>query len=123
VNRHKASTYGIVDPSSAALRIENRTADFAITHVSVEGPERSVAVQDVRGEIGPDAEAVLEIAPGAYLVTVFYVEISQAVPDRPQGFLSGSFSVAPGKAAVLYLQGGRSSPESFIFISPELAFK
>jgi ubiquinone/menaquinone biosynthesis C-methylase UbiE len=123
VNRHEASTYGIADPSSAALRVENRTTDFAITRVSIEEPERSVTVQDVGREIGPSAEAVLEIAPGAYLVKVFYVEISQAVPDRPQGFLSGTFSVSPGKATVLHLQGGRSSPESFIFIPPELAFK
>ena len=122
-NRHKASTYGIADPSSAALRIENRTADFAITRFSVEEPEGGVAVQDVRGEIGPGAEAVLEITSGAYLVTVFYVEIGQAAPDRPQGFLSGSFSVVPGKAAIMHLQGGRSSPESFIFIPPELAIK
>jgi hypothetical protein len=122
-HRHGASTYGIADPSSAALRIENRTTDFAITRVSFEGTAQGEAVRDVYGEIAVDAEAVLEIAPGTYLVKVFYVEIKQAVAGRPKGFLSESFSVSPGKAAVLSFQGGRSSPEGMVFIPPKLALK
>lgn len=42
--RHTASTYGIADPSSAALRIENRTTDFAITRVTIEDAEGRVAI-------------------------------------------------------------------------------
>jgi len=106
VSRHQASTYGIDDPASAALRVENRTSDFAITHVSIEDAEAGRAVRDVQGEIGAGAGVDLEIAPGTYLVKVFYVEINQAVADRPKGFLSESCSVSPGKAVVLCLQGG-----------------
>lgn len=123
VVRHKASTYGIADPSSAALRMENRTSDFAITHVTIEDAKERGAVRDVHGEIGTGAESVLEIAPGTYLVRVSYVETGQAVPWRPKGSLSESFTISPGRAVILYLQGGRSSPEGLISVPPALVFK
>jgi hypothetical protein len=123
VHRHKASTHGIADPSSAALRIANRTTDFAIRSVSIGDAEGDVADQVVHNEIGPGAEAVVEIAPGSYLVSVSYVETNQVLPYRPEGALGESFTVSPGKAVILHLKGGRSSPESLIFIAPKLAFK
>jgi len=123
VYRHRASTYGITDPSGAALRIENRTSDFAITRVTIEDPEERVAFRDVGIEIGTGAGTVLEIAPGTYLVRVHYVETDQAVPWRPQGSLSESIVVSPGKAVILCLQGGRSSPEGSIFVPPLLVFR
>lgn len=121
--RHRASTYGIEDPSSAALRIENRTTDFAIARLSIEDAAAGVILEEVRGEIGPGAHHVLELAPGTYVVTVFYVEISMAVMGRPEGTLSASLKASPGKAAILHLSGGRSSPEAIIFVPPELLLK
>jgi len=123
VNRHQASTYGIADPSSAALRIENRTSDFAVTRVTLQNTEGFVTIRDVGHEISMGEEAVVEIAPGAYLVMVFYGETTQTVAGRPKGSLSASFTVSPEKAVILCLQGGRSSPEGLIFLPPELVFK
>jgi hypothetical protein len=122
-HRHRASTYGITEPSSAALRIESRTSDYTIKRVSVQEAEGGTVVQDIHSQIDPGAETVLEIAPGAYLATVSYVESNQVVPFRPEGSLSASFSVSPGKAIVLCLEGGRSSPEALISIPPKLVFK
>ena len=121
--RHRASTYGITDPSGSALKIENRTSDFAITRVNIADAEERVAFLDMSIEIGNGAETVLEIAPGTYLVRVHYVETGQVVPWRPQGSLSESIAVSPGKAGLLRLQGGRSSPEGSIYIPPELVLK
>jgi hypothetical protein len=123
VYRHKASTYGIADPSSAVLSMENRTSDFAIRRVLIEDAAGGVVVADVYSEIGTGAGVVLEIVPGAYSVSVFYEEISQGVAWRPRGSVDASFSVSPGKAVVLYMQGGRSSPDGLFFIPPELVFK
>jgi len=123
VNRHQASTYGIADPSSAALRIENRTSDFAITRVTLQNTEGSVAVRDVGHEIRMGEEAVVEITPGAYLVMVFYGETTQTAAGRPRGSLNASFTVSLGQAVILCLQGGRSSPEGLVFLPPELVFK
>jgi len=122
-HRHRASTYGINDPSGAALRIENRTSDFAITRVTIADAEERVAFREVGIEIGIGAETVLEIAPGTYLVSVRYVETSQVVPWRPEGSLNESIVISPGKAVLLCLQGGRSSPEGSIFIPPELGLR
>ncbi len=121
--RHEASTYGISDPSSAALRIENRTSDFTITRVFIETAEGRVAVQDEYGEIDAGAATVLEIAPGSYVVNVFYVESSQVWAFRPKGSLSESVTLPSGRAAVVRLAGGRSSPEGLIFVPPELVLK
>jgi hypothetical protein len=77
----------------------------------------------VLGEIGNGANATLEITPGTYLVNVSYIEIKQVEFGRPSGTLSASFTVLPGKAAILCLQGGRSSPESLMFFPPGLALK
>jgi hypothetical protein len=123
VHRHKASTYGITDPSGAALRIENRTSDFAITRVTIADAEERVAFRDVGIEIGIGAATVFEIAPGTYLIRVHYVETGQVVPWRPQGSLNESIAVSPGKAVLLCLQGGRSSPEGSIFIPPVLVLR
>lgn len=122
-NRHRAATYGIVDPLSAALRVENKTNDFALTRVSLEDPERAVTIQDLPGEIAPGEEAVLEIAPGTHAVTVFYVEANQVLGFRPKGSLSESITVSPGEAAIVRFQGGRSSPDTLFFVPPELALK
>jgi hypothetical protein len=122
-NRHQAATYGIVDPSCAALRVENRTNDFALTRVSLEDPERTLTIHDVPGEIAPGQEALLEIPPGAHVVTVFYVEANQVLGFRPKGSLSESVTVSPGEAAIVRFQGGRSSPDTLFFVPPELAVK
>ncbi|NIS80250.1 MAG: hypothetical protein GTO14_08580 [Anaerolineales bacterium] len=123
VHRHKASTYGITDPSASALRIENRTSDFAITRVTIVDAEERVAFQEAGMGVGVGAETVLEIAPGTYLVRVDYAETGVVVPWRPQGSLSESIKLSPGEAVLLCLQGGRSSPEGSIFIPPVLALK
>lgn len=120
--RHMASTYGITDPSVSALIIENKTGDFAISRITI-ADAKGVALRDVGIEIGIGGETVLEIAPGALLISVHYVETSMVVLGRPQGFLSKSISVMPGKAALLSFQGGRSSPESSIFIPPVLVIR
>lgn len=122
-NRHRAATYGIVDPSSAALRVENKTNDFALTRVSLEDPERAVTIHDVPGEIAPGQETVLEIAPGAYVAKVFYVEANQVLGFRPKGSLSELITVSPGEATIVRFQGGRSSPNTLFFVPPELALK
>jgi hypothetical protein len=123
VRRHRASTYGIIDPSGAALRIENRASDFAITRIAIADAEERVAFRDEIVEIGAGAESVLEIPPGMFLISVHYVETNQALPWRPQGVLSESIEVSPGEAVVLRLQGGRSSPQSSMFLPPVLVSK
>jgi len=121
--RHQASTYGILDPAQAALRIQNRTNDFAVRSISLEDAERSVAVEDIQREIRPGDEAVLEIAPGTYRINVVFVETVQVTGWRPEGTLGELVSVAPGEAAVLSFQGGNSSPDRPIYIPPELTVK
>jgi hypothetical protein len=123
VRSHQAATYGVSDPSRAALRIENKTSDFAIARVALSDLGTGVLVQYVPGEIGMGAGAVLEVAPGSYLVEVSYAETGMVVMTRPKGTLEGSFTVSPGKAAILSFQGGRSSPEGMVFLAPELVFK
>lgn len=123
VNRHRASTYGITDPSGSALRIENRARNFAITRVTIADADKRVALRDVGIEIGIGAETVIEIAPGTYIVSVNYVEISQVVPWRPHGHLSVSIVASPGKAVLLYFQGGSSSPDGSIFLPPVLVLR
>lgn len=117
---HRASTYGITDPSRAALRMANGTSDFAITHITVEDARQHVVSQEVTIEIGPGARRVLELAPGSYVVSVRYVEIKQAVANRPKGSLSQPLTASPGKAVLLSLQGGRSSPDGLIYVPPRL---
>ena len=123
VHRHRASTYGITDPSGSALRIENRASDFAIIHVTIADAQDRVVFRDEIIEIGMGAASVFEISPGTYLVTVHYVEINQAVMGRPQGALSESIAVSSGRAVLLSLQGGRSSPEGSIFLPPVFVLK
>jgi hypothetical protein len=120
--RHRASTYGIIDPSVSALIIENKTSDFAISRITIADAE-GVALRDVGIEIGVGGETVLEIAPGVLLISVHYVETSMVVLGRPQGFLSESISVMPGKAVLVSFQGGRSSPEGSMFIPPLLVVR
>jgi hypothetical protein len=122
-HRHKASAYGIVDPSSAALRVANRSSDFAITRVAIGDASINVADELVYQEIGPGAQAVIEIPPGTYVIDISYVEIKQAAEWVPRGLLNGSFRVSPGQAAICHLQGGRTSPDRPILIPPELDFK
>jgi hypothetical protein len=122
-HRHRASTYGITAPSSAVLRIENKTSDFAIRRVSVEEAQSGLVILDEPGGLDVGAEAVFEIPPGTYVVRIFYMEIEPIVMGRPEGFLNESFSVSPGRAALLSFQGGRSSPDGLIYIPPELVFK
>jgi hypothetical protein len=121
--RHQASTYGIVDPTQAVLRVENRTSDFSVRSISLEDAERSVVVQNIQQEIRPGDETVLEIAPETYRVNVLFVEIVQAAAARPEGTLSVVVSISPGKAAILSFQGGNSSPDRPIYIPPELVVK
>jgi hypothetical protein len=123
MRRHRASTYGITNPSGSALKVENRSSDFAITRITIADAEERVPFRDMVIEIGVGAETALEIPPGTSFVTVHYVELGQAVPGRPQGSLSESIVVSPGKAVLLSLQGGRSSPASSIFIPPVLALR
>jgi hypothetical protein len=122
IQRHRASTYGIARPYSALL-VENKTGSFAVTRVTLEGTGGDPAEYTVLGEIGNGAEASAEIAPGSYLAKVSYVEIIQLQLPWPKGTLTAPFSVAPGKAAILRLQGGRSSSGSLLFFPPELAVK
>lgn len=121
--RHRASTYGISDTSRAALRIENRTSDFAIKRVFIEDADLLVGTQDQYGGISAGAKEAFEIAPGSYQVKVFYVESSQVWAFRPEGSLSKLVTVGPGEAAILRLEGGRSSPEGMIFIPPKLSVR
>lgn len=121
--RHRASTYGISDASRAALRIENKTSDFAIKRVFIEDAELLVGTQDEYGGIAAGEKEAFEIAPGSYQVKVFYVESSQVWAFRPEGSLSELVTVGPGEAAILRLEGGRSSPEGMIFIPPKLTIK
>jgi hypothetical protein len=121
--RHEASAYGINDPSSAALRVENRTSDFAIARVIIKDAEGLVTLQEEYGEITMGAEEVLEIEPGTILVSVYYVETAMAVMGRPSGSLEETVTVAPGKAAILVLQGGRSSPDGLVYVPPVLVEK
>jgi hypothetical protein len=121
--RHRAETYGILDPSKAALRIENRTADFAVRSISLEDAERAVVVQDIQREIRPGDEATIEIAPGAYRVNVLFIETVQVTGWRPEGTLTQEVAIAPGTAAILSFQGGNSSPDRPIYIPPELVIK
>jgi len=122
-HRHKASAYGIVDPSSAVLRVVNRSGDFAITRVVIGDAEVNVADELIYQEIGPGDQAVLEIEPGSYVIAISYVEIKQAAAWVPKGLLNDSFTISPGKAAIYHLQGGRTSPDRLILIPPELVFK
>ena len=119
-HQHRASTYGITDPSIGALRISNSTSDFAISYLYIEQDEMHQVFRDSGIEIEPGGETVLEVDPGTYLVRVHYVEIAMVVAFRPQGTLSEYIVVSPGKAVLLDLQGGRSSPEGSIFIPPVL---
>jgi hypothetical protein len=121
--RHNASAYGIADPSMAVLRVANRSSDFAITRVAIGDAAKNVADQLVYQEIGPGAQAVIEIEPGAYVISISYVEINQAAAWVPKGLLNGTFSTSAGEAVICHLQGGRTSPERLILIPPELAFK
>jgi hypothetical protein len=120
---HRASTYGFDDASSAALRVENRTTDFAIKRVFIEDADLLVGTQDEYGGIVAGAKEAFEIVPGSYQVKVFYVESSQVLAFRPEGSLSELVTVGPGEAAILRLEGGRSSPEGMIFIPPKLSVK
>jgi hypothetical protein len=117
---HRASTYGITDPSRAGLRVDNGTSDFAVTRITVEDARQHVVSQDVTIEVEPGARTVLELAPGPYVISVRYVEIKQAEANRPAGSLSQSLTVSPGKAVLLSLQGGRSSPDGMLFVPPRL---
>lgn len=123
VRRHEAATYGIADPAGAALRIENRTNDFAVARVTIEGPEAGAFISETPIEIAPGAATVQGIEPGTYRITVSYVEIEQVVGFRPKGSVTIPFTVAPAKAVIVSLEGGRSSPESLLFIPPELVLK
>jgi hypothetical protein len=123
VRSHRASTYGITDPSRAALRVANGTSDFAITRITVEDARQHVVSQEVTIEVGPGASTVLELAPGPRVISVRFVEIDQAVANRPEGSLSQSVTVSPGEAVLLSLQGGRSSPDGMIFVLPRLVTK
>lgn len=123
VHRHKASTYGISDPMGSVLKIENRASDFAITRVSIAGAEERVVLRELGIEIGSGESTILELSPGTFLVTVDYAEAGVVVPFRPQGSLSRTIVVSPGKAVLLSFEGGRSSPEASIFIPPVLILK
>lgn len=123
VRRHKAATYGIADPAGAALRIENRTNDFAVARVAIESAEAGAFVRETPVEIAPGAAGGYGIEPGTYRVTVSYVEIKQVVGFRPKGSVTIPFTVFPARAVIVSLQGGRSSPESLLFIPPELVLK
>jgi len=120
---HRASSYGISDPSRAVVRLENRTTDFAITRVSLGEAERNLVDQDIYQEIGPGKEAVIEVEPGAHLLKVSWVEIRQVEAFRPKGDHTETLSLEPGEAAILYLQGGRSSPDGLLSIPPKLVLR
>jgi hypothetical protein len=71
-------------------------------------------------EVGPGDGTVLELAAGAHVVSVRYVEIKQAEAHVPAGTLRQSLMVAPGTALLLSLQGGRSSPDGMMYVAPRL---
>ena len=120
---HKASSYGIVDPSSAALRIENRTTDFAITRVFVGETEDGYTDEGVHQEIGPGAGAVIELEPGDYLLKISWVEIGQVEAFVPKGDLTERLNLSAGEAEVLHMQGGRWSSGGLLCIPPSLVYK
>jgi len=119
----KASSYGIVDPTSAVLRIENKTTDFAITRVFVGEAETGFVDEEMHNEIGPGKGAVVELEPGDYLVKISWVEIAQVEAFVPKGDLTERLDLAPGEAAILHMQGGRWHSDGLLCIPPKLAFK
>lgn len=120
---HKASSYGIVDPSSAALRVENRTTDFAIARVLIGEPESGIINQKVHHEIGPGAGAAIELEPGDYLLEISWVEIAQVEAFVPKGELTERIDLSAGEAAVLHLQGGRWASDGLLCIPPKLVVR
>jgi hypothetical protein len=120
---HRASTYGIVDPNRAALRIENRTSDFAISRVTIARADTQIVDQDLHQEILMDAGNVLDLEPGDYVLDVYWVESGQVEAYQKKGESHASFSVSPGQAVVLRLKGGRAPGEGLFWMPPELVFK
>lgn len=121
--RHTAQLYGVEDPSKAVLSVPNRTGGFAMARITFEDPDTDLALQQLTREVVPGQSATLAIAPGKYRVSVSFVELAQAAPDRPQGSLSVTVDIAAGRAAIVRLEGGRSSPEGMLYVPPELVVK
>jgi hypothetical protein len=121
--RHRASTYGITDPSLAALRIENETTDYAITHISIEDSEQHVVSWEETIEIEPGENTVISLEPGNHIVRLRYVEVKQAEAHRPKGTLDQPVAVSAGEAVLLSLEGGRSSPGASIVVAPRVVAK
>jgi hypothetical protein len=57
------------------------------------------------------------------MVKIHYVEIKQAEANRPKGVVEQLIEVSPGKAVLLSLTGGRSSPDGLIFVAPQIVSK
>jgi hypothetical protein len=123
VRRHRASTYGISDPGRAALRIENKTSDFAISRISIGNAETNVFDRDVDQEIGMGTGIVLDLEPGEYIIQVYWVESGQVEAYVQKGESLASFSVSPGEAALLRLESGRAPHGGMMWIPPELVLK
>ena len=120
---HRAATYGISDDSRAALRIENKTTEFAISRISIGDAGSNIFDRDVNQEIGMGTGTVLDLEPGNYILRVYWVESGQVEAYVRKGDTLASFSVAPGEAAVLRLKSGRANRGGLLWIPPELAFK
>ena len=120
---HRAASYGVTDPSSAVLRIENKTTDFAIARVLVGESASGVINQKVHPEIGPGQGATIELEAGDYMVTIHWVEIGQVEAFVPKGDLTERVDLSTGEAAVLHLHGGRWSSDSLLCIPPKLKVK
>ena len=123
VRSHRAATYGITDPQRAALRIENKSSEFAISRITIGDATTNVFDQDLNREIGMGTGAVLELEPGDHIVRVYWVESAQVEAYAHTGDTLASFHVSPGKAAILHLIGGRATKGGLMWIPPELVLK
>jgi hypothetical protein len=122
-SRHKASSYGVQEPSRAVLSLRNRTSDFAMTSLILKDPDTQMVLQQVWEEIEPGGSSILTVAPGSYRVAVSFAEIGQQVPEWPSGSLSVDVTIPAGRAAIVRLEGGHASPDGILYVPPELAVR
>ena len=121
--RHRASSYGISDPASTALRVENHTRDFVITRIIIEDQGRTTIIADVRQEVLPEEKQVIELAAGRYIATVRFVEIMRTPTYLSPNDLFLPLHLDPGKAVILSLEDGIASPETRLYLPPRLVSK